>query len=131
MAKSGMDILRGLLGGEKKFFDAYRLVEKQDQQSAKLLQDTFYKIAGELDLSSGAEHALSRMVGVVENAKRWDIALLRNNIFKAANSVGLKLPSGMFASDLESRVRKLAKEKPELRKHLIPLLRDACEEDNG
>lgn len=28
-----------------------------------------------------------------------DPSLLRNNIFKAANSLGIKLPSGMFASD--------------------------------
>jgi len=77
-------------------------------------------------LSSGAEHALSRLQGIVQYAKKWDISLLRNNVFKAANAVGIKLPSGMFAStdsDLREAVQKLAQEKPELRKHLVPLLK--------
>jgi len=126
MANSGMDILWELLGGRRKFFDAYRVIEKEDKQSAELLNATFDKISKELDLSSGAEHALSRLQGIVQYAKKWDISLLRNNVFKAANAVGIKLPSGMFAStdsDLREAVQKLAQEKPELRKHLVPLLK--------
>ena len=126
MARSGMDILWLLLGGQRNFFDAYRQIEKQDAQSAELFKDTFDKLAKELEISSNSEHALYRVRSIVENCKKWHIALIRNNVFKAADMMGIKLPSAMFASDegdLRGAIQKLAKEKPELREHLVPLLK--------
>lgn len=70
-----------------------------DKQSADLLMDVRAKIAKELEISRGASEALSRLRDVATRGKNWDTALIRNNIFKAANSLGMRLPSHMFASE--------------------------------
>lgn len=76
--------------------DLYERLEKEDAQSAELFLDIIYAIQKQLDISSGAEEALRRVIGAVEHRRSWDAALLRNNIFKAANSLGMKLPSHFF-----------------------------------
>jgi hypothetical protein len=74
----------------------YDRLENEDEQSAKLFYEVFRKLQDEISLSSGAEEALNRMKDIVTRGQNWDAALLRNNVFKAAHSLGIKLPSGMF-----------------------------------
>jgi hypothetical protein len=69
-----------------------------DDQSAELLGEVLDGLADAMDLTSGEAAALSRLQWVAEKGGSADPSLLRNNIFKAANSLGLRLPSGMFAS---------------------------------
>lgn len=77
--------------------DALRHLKGVDDQSADLLVEVVYRLEDAMDLKSSELAALKRMQWVAKN-KRGDYAMLRNNIFKAANSLGIKLPSGMFAS---------------------------------
>lgn len=76
--------------------DLYDRMEKEDAQSAELFLDIVSEIQKRLDIGPGAESALSRIIDAIEHRRTWDMSLLRNNIFKAANSLGLKLPSHMF-----------------------------------
>jgi thioredoxin-like negative regulator of GroEL len=68
----------------------------EDQQSADLFVAVYHKLGNELKLSSGGQEALSRVLDIVRRGKNWQIDLLRNNVFKAANALGMHLPSGMF-----------------------------------
>jgi hypothetical protein len=70
--------------------------EVGDDQSAELIYVILSKLQDELNISDGAKTALNRINTISEHTKEWDPALLRNNIFKAANSLGIYLPSGMF-----------------------------------
>lgn len=81
---------------QKELVKLYNRLEKEDEQSAQLLIDAASEIQKALNISSGAEDALSRIMDIVNRGQHWDIALLRNNIFKAANSLGMKLPSYSF-----------------------------------
>jgi len=96
---SNMDILDELLGYRKfqAIFDA--LDNADDEQSYNLLLKVRRHFQRKFDLSGGEEAAWSRLVGLIERGSRWDPALIRNNVFKVANSLGMKLPSGMFASE--------------------------------
>jgi len=68
-----------------------------DQQSADLLRDIQTELLSKLDLDTGTENAVNRLAGLASKGKTWDPALIRNNIFKVANSLGMRLPSGMFS----------------------------------
>lgn len=70
-----------------------------DEQSVRLMSDVEGEIIDRISLDRGGDDALGRMMEISKRGKGWSPALLRNNIFKAANSLGLKLPSAMFASD--------------------------------
>ena len=80
----------------KGVMDALRHLTGVDDQSADHLIKVVYQLEDAMDLKSSELAALKRMQWVAKN-KRGDYAALRNNIFKAANSLGIKLPSGMFA----------------------------------
>lgn len=97
-AHVGRDILFSLVN-ERDFHKAVRQIGKDDQQSADLLQDVGRKLMDEFNISRDAQEAFNRFRLVINHAGKWDIALLRNNIFKAAHSLGMKLPSMIFASD--------------------------------
>jgi len=74
----------------------YSRLEDEDDQSAQLYQEVVGKLVEMLDMDRGAQEALRRIQDVSGRGQRWDIDLLRNNIFKAANAMGIRLPSGMF-----------------------------------
>lgn len=71
---------------------------KADQQSLDLLRDSQMELIDRLKLDAGGDDALSRLAGLAARGQGWDASLIRNNIFKIANSLGIRLPSGMFAS---------------------------------
>lgn len=79
------------------FIGLYReMVKAGDGQSAQLLRQVSHKLSEALELSNNEEMALNRLWNCVDNAGRWSPDLQRNNIFKAADLLGIKLPSGMF-----------------------------------
>lgn len=65
-----------------------------DQQSVKLLNEVMRTLMERLDPGDATERALNRFSNLV--AGSHDPANLRNQVFKVANELGLKLPSGMF-----------------------------------
>ena len=92
---SGLDILNVVLGGESKVIEVYDRLD-EDEQSRDLFDQVLRKLSKELEISSGAEEALKTIHDLVSRGKSWNMALIRNNVFKAANSLGIHLPSGMF-----------------------------------
>ena len=94
----GMDMLFGVVD-RKGLIEVQRVMQKAgDEQSVKLLREVQSTLIDKLSLDRGAEEAMNRLAGLASRGKSWEPALIRNNIFKAANSLGIKLPSGMFAS---------------------------------
>lgn len=69
---------------------------ESDQQSVDLLGKVYAYFHDKFKLTSSEEDALSRVRGALHHRKGWDKGTHRNNIFKAANSLGMKLPSSMF-----------------------------------
>jgi hypothetical protein len=67
-----------------------------DEQTSSLLDDVAEALHSKLKLSSGEAEALSRVIRVVQNYRTWKPDLIRNNVFKAAHALGMKLPSAMF-----------------------------------
>lgn len=83
--------------------DVLKLIEEMedvgDSQSAKLASDVYMELQKRLRLSDNEEHALKRLLGSVQRVGSWDAGTQRNNLFKAADLLGMKLPSHMFASE--------------------------------
>ena len=92
---AGSDELFWMLVDQRAYFKLYEKME-DDAQSQELLDDISDALHRELDIKSGSMHALKRLINMVERGGNWDESLLRNNIFKIANSLNIKLPSGMF-----------------------------------
>lgn len=95
VAHAGREILSRIVD-ERAFLKLYNEVEKQDEQSAKLLREVRAKLAEALKITDNEYNALGRVQQLVAAQGRWDIGLQRNNIFKAADLLGMKLPSAMF-----------------------------------
>jgi hypothetical protein len=76
--------------------DVYNRLEKEDAQSAELLLSVYDAIRKRLELPHGEDEAVSRIRDLITRGKNWDVGLMRNNIFKAASLMGLKLPSHSF-----------------------------------
>lgn len=81
---------------EKDLMKVYDRLEKEDRQSAELLLDVVQKLQDKLDIGVDETAAMSRVIGISRKGRTWDTAMLRNNIFKAANLLGMELPSHMF-----------------------------------
>ena len=96
-ASNGHIMLQGLVDF-RKLGKVRSNLKGVDDQSAELLRDVLEELADAMELTSGQQQALNRLKWVAEKGGNADPSLLRNNIFKAANSLGMKLPSGMFAS---------------------------------
>jgi len=65
-----------------------------DEQSRDLLQQVRGELMDRLTPDSSTERALNRLSNLVSGSQ--DPANLRNQIFKVANELGIRLPSGMF-----------------------------------
>ena len=92
---SGQDIFHSLVP-QRDVMKMYDRLSDEDEQTAALYVETVQKLTKMLDIPRGAQEALRRIQDVSDRGQRWDISLLRNNIFKAADAVGIRLPSGMF-----------------------------------
>jgi Fe-S cluster assembly scaffold protein SufB len=78
--------------------DTYSRLEGEDEEAARLFSEVLDKLRDRLTLSSGETEALRRVFWVINNKGTIgsDRGLMRNNIFKAAHALGIKLPSFMF-----------------------------------
>ncbi len=65
-----------------------------DRQSQELLQQVRGELMDRLTPDSSTERALNRLSNLVSGSQ--DPANLRNQIFKVANELGIRLPSSMF-----------------------------------
>lgn len=103
LASVGMDIYRQNVDVRKYYEIQKKLKKAGDEQSVKLMHDITEYFADKFSMDSGEEAAWYRLLNMVRDGGRWDEALLRNNVFKIANSLKMKLPSHMFASDLSAQ----------------------------
>lgn len=92
----GQSILWNVLD-QKGFYKLQRELGK-DEQSKKLVNEIGRKLAEALRLTENQDMALNRLMQSIEHVGGWPPDQQRNNIFKAANLLGIDLPSGMFAS---------------------------------
>jgi len=67
-----------------------------DDQTQDLARDVWMMLKKKLTLSRSETEALNRLKQSVSNSSKWKEAMHRNNIFKAANSLKMKLPSSSF-----------------------------------
>lgn len=67
-----------------------------DDQTSELLGEVASKLSEELEPKGRIMSALNRFSNLVSKGPKQNPAELRNQIFKVANELGLKLPSGMF-----------------------------------
>jgi hypothetical protein len=95
MSESGRNIFYKIVP-EKELIQLYDKLYKEDKQSAELLVEVVQKLQEHLNISREAEAALSRVMLTVNRGPKWDASLIRNNVFKAANSLEMDLPSHMF-----------------------------------
>jgi hypothetical protein len=102
-ASAGSEIVWRLLD-QRAFMKVWRDLGKEDQQAADLLYEVLTTLQDKLDIADREYNALNRIAQLVKAGSGWKPALQRNNIFKAADLLGLKLPSGMFASTKTAKV---------------------------
>lgn len=67
-----------------------------DTQSSVLVAEIYQKLAKRLEITTNEAQAINRLKGTMKSADSWRPDLLRNNVFKIADLLGMKLPSGMF-----------------------------------
>lgn len=102
-AEEGSEILAKLID-QRAFLKARSAIGKEDTQTAELMRDLWYAFAKRFSLDTREQEALNRM-RLVSNIRNFDedqIANARNQIFKAANALGMKLPSYAFASKMKT-----------------------------
>ncbi len=134
----GDDILFMVIGngsrdnGMSLYHKADANLEKSgDKQSAELLGKVIDHLVKSLALDSKEQSALAYIINGIKASDHPENGSARNMIFKAANALGMHLPSSMFASagndrNLRDQIVKLASEHPELREHLVPILKEAA-----
>jgi len=71
-----------------------KLRKQMDEQTYDLMVDVYDKLSDDLALTSGQQEAINRLQMSMEG--RYQPDMHRNNIFKAAHALGMKLPSMMF-----------------------------------
>ena len=67
-----------------------------DEQSYELAVEVYHQLHDDLKISENQKEAINRIKMSMERSATMDKALHRNNIFKAAHALGIKLPSSMF-----------------------------------
>jgi hypothetical protein len=97
--KTASDNLLWSIIDERGFHKLRRSLGKQkDEATVDMATKVSHHFMEKLTLNNNERGALNRLRQSVENPN-WDISQHRNNIFKAANLLGIKLPHMMFASD--------------------------------
>ncbi len=118
----------------KKLYAARKIfTNAKDEASEKLLQAVMERLIDVLEpRNRNTQMAINKLVGAVNQAS--DPRVLRNQVFKVADLLGIKLPHGIFANDgnqdkvadtkssLVDRVIRTAYENPDLREPLMEAL---------
>jgi hypothetical protein len=96
------DVVEELVGGHRLYREALMGIYKSDPETAGIMRKAFAGLADMLSLSSAGSEALGRLRQVVMNYGKasWDEALIRNNVFKAAVSLGIPTGSLKFADGM-------------------------------
>jgi len=94
----GHHVLVEMLGGQQAVGAAIRHVAKSDPSGTNLevLRQVMEVLESKLELNDSEMQAVKRLQMIVRNAPNGSVALLTNNLFKAANSLGLELPHHSF-----------------------------------
>ena len=104
---ASQSLIEGLLP-RRDVVSCIRKIKKTDEQSSKLLRDAYLELSDQLDITDNQRYALNRMKNVVENCDRMQPAGIRNQVFKAADMLGMRLPSGIFASQKQAAGMKMS-----------------------
>lgn len=91
-SRMGVDIFRSFVDPKK--YIATRRNLANDKQSQDLLRQIQTELLDRLTPDDSTERALNRLSNLLSGSQ--DPANLRNQIFKVANELGIRLPSGMF-----------------------------------
>lgn len=105
---ASQSLIEGLLP-QRDVISCIRKIKKTDEQSSNLLRDAYLELSDQLDITDNQRYALNRMKNVVENCDRMQPAGIRNQVFKAADMLGMRLPSGIFASQKTASLKKFQK----------------------
>lgn len=89
------DSVIGYIIDERKLVDVLR-DDVMDEQTQDLLGKVYEKLNVRLKLTNYERGALNRIKTSIERGKKQSPEMHRNNIFKAADALGIKLPSAMF-----------------------------------
>ena len=73
-----------------------KLRKNVDEQSYELAGEVYSNLYDALKLTDNQREAINRLKRSMERSSTMDKAEHRNNIFKAAHALGIKLPSSMF-----------------------------------
>ena len=76
--------------------DLLKLEDEVDEQTWDLAVETYMALGKALQLSNNQWGAFNRLRQSVDRASSMGSDLHRNNIFKAAHALGIKLPSSSF-----------------------------------
>lgn len=108
-ARNGMNHLKMMLGGDKPYRNLILLrrnligASEISNQTAEVLSDAIYALSEELEMKPNVLGALNKMKSIADRGDKMSFDMLRNQIFKAADLLKIKLPSMMFASILADR----------------------------
>lgn len=67
-----------------------------DDQTYDLMLEVYEKLQSDFKVSSAQNEAINRLKVCMDRGRGMQIDAHRNNIFKAAHALGIKLPSMMF-----------------------------------
>lgn len=73
--------------------DVVGLKKKSDEITYKLAVDVYRQLKNELAISNDVSEAINRLKNAVRSR---DAGMIQNNVFKAANALGMKLPHSSF-----------------------------------
>lgn len=100
-------LIEGMLP-EKSVADCSRKISKTDEQTSGVFLDVYYKLSEQFDPSDKQRYALNKMQFLVRNCDKMEPALIRNQVFKAADMLGMRLPHSIFASQKTAAGMKLS-----------------------
>lgn len=109
-AGNGMDHLKMMLGGDKPYRNLILLRRNlmgatgASTETANVLMDAIYALAEELEMKPNVLGALNKMKNIADRGDKMSFDMLRNQIFKTADLLKVKLPSMMFASSKTARL---------------------------
>jgi hypothetical protein len=76
--------------------DLKKLEKYVDAQTWDLVVEVYMKLEKRFRMSNDESEALNRLLLSLRSASGYSAEEHRNNIFKAAHALGIKLPSGIF-----------------------------------
>ena len=88
-------ILEMLLGKDARTINVI-MRNSMDEQTQKLALQVWVKLNDLLTLKGSAILAFNKLWQSIDAGKNYSPEMHRNNIFKAADALGIKLPSGIF-----------------------------------